>query len=80
MERDRSIHWPRVVGTAYEKAQKAADDVGAGFLRESHLHGSVRYTGVKYRGDIDVGLTPADAALAVAVVKEITLTMTQLGF
>jgi hypothetical protein len=76
----RPIDWPRVVGAAYKKAQKVADDVGAGWLGESHLGGSVWFTDVKYREDIDVGLTPADAARTVAVVKEIALKMVQLGF
>ena len=74
------IDWPRVVGTAYEKAEKIADDVGAGWLRDDHLDGVVRFTGVKYRGDIDVALKASDQALAVAIVKEIHVQMSQAGF
>ena len=76
----RCIDWPRVVGTAYEKAQKKADDVGVTWLNEGHLGGLVRFTGVKYRGDIDVALQKSDQALAVAIVKEIHVQMSRAGF
>ena len=76
----RLIKWPRVVGVAWEKAQKVADLWGYSTLAPSHLEGFVSFSKVQRRGDVDVGLADQDAPLAVNAVKAVQEAMSKSGF